>query len=1100
MAQRKVNRSNRMKTLNVRAAGDNRAVKNWWVFMNATSRSVCLICLALFGCGRLNWGLSAQPRTAKSAGDVDFQRVVRPILSDSCFHCHGPDQNTRMADLRLDTREGAFAARENGTSIVPGNPQASLVYQRITEADVARRMPPESSHKTLTAEQKEILKRWIEQGAPWKEHWSFSAPVRPELPTAKAKTWFRNSIDRFILAKLEALGLEPAPEADRRTLIRRLSLDLTGLPPAPASVEAFVNDKSRNAYEKLVDRLLASPHWGEHRAHYWLDAARFADTHGIHQDNHREMWPYRDWVIQAFNRNLPFNRFTIEQLAGDLLPNRTLGQQIASGFHRCNTTTNEGGVILEEVEAMYAKDRVETTGTVWLGLTVGCATCHDHKFDPISTKDFYSLSAFFRNTTQQAMDGNIPDTPPVVVLPREEDRARWTQLNNEASTVKARMQQARQVPDPAFEVWLRSQARSGLQSPLDPASQLLALFFEDQPKLDIRGRATPINLPKGVTLGAGSTPGQKSLHFGADALLDLPSIDYFTAANPFSISTWIYFPRREDSFVVASQSDPEDKNRGWILQISSRVPSFRLVGDDGKGIRLSVDFTEGLKPGTWNHLAVSYDGSREQAGLALYLNGRLIPPEGGGDPTVRLAGDIRTRSPLRLGGDGERYFTDGAIADFRIFTRAITAEEVSLASLWSTLDGARHQQPEQLTVAERHGFHLYFLNHQDVNYRELAARLRSFAAELREIRRRGAVTHVMEEKKDSQPKAHILYRGQYDQPRERVEPNIPSALPPMSASLPRNRLGLAEWLVDPSNPLTPRVTANRFWQEIFGMGLVKTAEDFGSQGQAPSHPELLDWLAVEFRESGWDTKKFFKLMVTSATYLQSAVTTGEKLKIDPDNRLLSRGPRFRMDAEMVRDYALGASGLLAPRIGGPSVKPYQPAGIWEAVAMLGSNTRFYKRDSGNNLYRRSVYTFWKRSAPPASMDVLNAPTREACAVRRERTNTPLQALVTMNDPQFIEAARHLAQRAKLAGRGNMDREFDFITLHLLSRTFEQNERAIAEQAYQDYLGYYASHLEEATKLLSVGESKAEKALDVPKLAALTMLANQVMNLDEVLNK
>ena len=1050
-------------------------------------------------CCLLTLLLSAQQPAAKSA-PADFQRVIRPILSDNCFHCHGPDKNTRMADLRLDTREGVFTARENGTPIVPGNPQASLLYQRITEEDSARRMPPESSRKMLTPEQKDILKRWIEQGAPWKELWSFAAPLRPQLPAVKAKNWPRNAIDHFILAKLEAIGLQPAPQADRRTLIRRLSLDLTGLPPAPVEVEAFVHDKSKNAYEKLVDRLLSLPAWGEHRARYWLDAARYADTHGIHVDNYREMWPYRDWVIQAFNRNLPFDRFTLEQLAGDLLPNRTLDQQIASGFHRCNVTSNEGGLIVEEYEAIYAKDRVDTTGTVWLGLTVGCATCHDHKFDPISQKDFYSLAAFFRNTTQPTMDGNSPDTPPIIVVPRKEDNDLWNQISREETAVKNQMRQARNAPDPTFETWLDSEGRRSLKSPLEPASQLLTLSLTDPVKFETQGQISEIVLPQGVTLGGVPALGAQGLYFDTTGVVELPTFDAFAADKPFSIATWIYCPKGEDSFVVASQSDPEDKSRGWFIDVGGRVPALRIVGDDGKSLHVAAGFAEQLKAGTWNHLVVTYDGSREQPGMTLYLNGKAIPTQGAGDQSLELQGDFKTHAPLRLGSDGNRYFHGGAIADFRIFTRVLSEEEAYLVSLWPTLDAAREKQPKQLSAQERDAFHLYFLNQKDRDYRALAAKLAALKAERRQIRQRGSVTLVMQEKADSKPMAHILFRGQYDQPRDEVEPNVPSALPPLPASYPRNRLGLARWLVDPANPLTARVTVNRFWQEVFGTGMVKTAEDFGSQGQAPSHPELLDWLAVEFRESAWDMKKLFRLMVTSAAYRQAAFVTEEKLQKDPDNRFLSRGPRFRLDGEMVRDYALAASGMLVPVVGGPSVKPYQPDGIWETVAMEGSNTRFYRRDSGDKLYRRSLYTFWKRSAPPASMEIFSAPTRESCTVRRERTNTPLQALVTMNDPQFVEAARHLAQRAMLDARGDLDGEFDFIAARLLARTLEQNERVIAKRAYQDYLSYYDSHSDDARKLLSVGESKSNETLAAPEFAALTMVANQMMNLDEVLNK
>ena len=673
------------------------------------------------------------PTKPTPAQGVDFQRVVRPILSDACFHCHGPDKNTRMVDLRLDTREGAFTARENGTPIVPGNSKASLVYQRITEQDSSRRMPPESSNKTLTLEQKDILKRWIEEGATWKEHWSFVPPVRQAVPSVKTTAWIRNPIDQFILAKLEAAGLQPGPEADRRTLIRRVSLDLTGLPPAPEEVEAFVNDRSKDAYEKLVDHLLASNRWGEHRARYWLDAARYADTHGIHVDNYREMWPYRDWVIQAFNRNLPFDRFTIEQLAGDLLPNRTLDQQIASGFHRCNVTSNEGGLIVEEFEAIYAKDRVDTTGTVWLGLTVGCATCHDHKFDPISQKDFYSMAAFFRNTTQPTMDGNIPDTPPIVVVPREEDRARWNQISQEESAVRGQMQHARATPDSAFEAWLGSDGRRTLSSPLEPASQLLTISVMDQLRVETGHRSSEITIPQGVTLGEDSTLGRKALYFDTTGTVELPNFDAFAVDKPFSVAAWIYCPKESDSFVVASQLDAADKSRGWLIDINGRIPALRLIGDEGKSIHVAAGFAQQLKVGTWNHLVVTYDGSGEQPGIGLYLNGNTIPTQGG-DESPQLAGDIRTLAPLRLGSDGGRYFHGGAVADFRIFTQALSAEEAYLVSFWPTLEAARNKQTEQLTTQERDGFHLYFLNQKDSNYRALAAKLLAFDAERRQIR------------------------------------------------------------------------------------------------------------------------------------------------------------------------------------------------------------------------------------------------------------------------------------------------------------------------------------------------------------------------------
>ena len=527
-----------------------------------------------------------------------------------------------MVGLRLDTQEGAFEKRERGAVITPANPNGSLLYQRVVAKDESQRMPPGSSHKVLTDDQKSILKEWIEQGAAWKQHWSFVPVTRPPLPVVKGQRWVQNPIDAFILARLESSALRPAAEADKRTLIRRVSLDLTGLPPEPAEVEAFVKDDSKKAYDNLADRLLASKRWGEHRARYWLDAARYADTHGVHVDNYREMWPYRDWVIDAFNRNLSFDRFTVEQLAGDLLPNRTFDQQIASGFHRCNVTTNEGGVIPEEVDAIYAKDRVDTTGTVWLGLTVGCATCHDHKFAPISSKEFYSLAAFFRNTTQPTMDGNVSDTPPILAVPRLEDRSRWERLNRHTEETRSRMERARREESGAFRKWLKSDARQSLSTPLDAASELMALEFATEVKVRQASQTTSVPLPEGITLGEGSTSATKALHFGANSKLELANFDYFASDKAFSLAVWMCQPKREDNITIVSQFDPQEKGRGWALEVNSRQPSFKLVGDEGKGLRVGAGFVEQFKAGTWNHLVVTYDGSRQPAGLLLYLNGK----------------------------------------------------------------------------------------------------------------------------------------------------------------------------------------------------------------------------------------------------------------------------------------------------------------------------------------------------------------------------------------------------------------------------------------------------------------------------------------------
>ncbi len=1054
--------------------------------------------------------LRAEQAKSGALPTVDFQRQVRPILSDNCFLCHGPDKGTRMADLRLDIQEGAMASRKNGTVIVPGKPDESLLIKRIFSDNPAFRMPPVFAHKTLSQEQKMTLRRWIEGGAEWKQHWAFVPPVKPAAPEVKNTNWTRNPIDRFILAKLEANNLQPAPEADRRTLIRRVSLDLTGLPPAPAEVDAFLKDQSPDAYERLVDRLLASPRYGEHRGRYWLDAARYADTQGLHIDNYREMWPYRDWVIGAFNRNMPFDQFTIEQLGGDLLPKPTLDQQIASGFHRCNVTTNEGGSIPAEVEAMYAKDRADTTGTVWLGLTVGCATCHDHKFDPIKQKEFYALTSFFRNTVQNPMDGNVPDTPPIVLVPRLEDRNRWQELNILRGRVREVIDRSQTASDSAFEKWLPAQKGSKLDV-YGASSRVLDLQITEGVKASRKGQPEPVSLPEGVTVGEGVTAGAQALYFGKDGVVALPNVPEIDTDKPFTVAMWVYLPKGKETRVIASQFDAvpsgSDKRQGWIIEIdagvlgvSGQAPAIRLAGNNGKYLsaRPASDFE--LKPETWCHLSFSYDGSRQRKGLSLYVNGKLVPTFGTGEDNDALLSSIRAGSPLHLGGDKKPAFTGGRIADFHVLSRRVDETDAELFPLASAIDAAAQKAPVELSQQEREALRTYYTYIVDPSTRKSVAQLHDIDAERYAMARRGATTFVMQERTDAQPVAHVLYRGQYDAPRDEVHPNVLAVLPPMSQSLPRNRLGLAQWLVDPANPLTARVTVNRFWQEVFGNGLVKTVEDFGSQGEPPSHPELLDWLAVEFRDSGWDMKKVFRLMVTSAAYRQSSAASADKLERDGDNRLLSRGPRFRMDGEMVRDYALSVSGLLNPAIGGPSVKPYQPMNIWETVAMDNSNTRVYKRDTGDKLYRRSLYTFWKRSAPPASMDIFNAPSRETCTVRRERTNTPLQALVTMNDPQFVEAARVLAQNALLSSRKGLDQQVNYMANRLLARSLDSKEFGVVEQSYKDYLHYYDSKPEDAVKLLSVGEAKADPKLSKAEFAAMTMVANQMMNLDEVLVK
>ncbi len=1031
---------------------------------------------------------------ARGGDKLEYNRDIRPILAENCFICHGPDSAARKADLRLDLREEAIKV-----AIAPGKPDDSELIARIFAEDVKERMPPAATRKKLTAAQKEALKKWIASGAEYQPHWSLIAAQRPPVPAVNNAKWGRNPIDNFILAELQKRGLTPMPEADRRTLARRLSLDLIGLPPDPADVEAFVKDKSPDAYERYVDRLLKSPHWGEHRGRYWLDYARYADSHGIHFDNFREMWSYRDWVIHAFNKNMPFDQFTVEQLAGDLLPKRTLDQQIATGFSRCNITSNEGGLIPEEYLVLYTRDRTETVAQVWFGMTAGCAVCHDHKYDPFSMKDFYSMSAFFNNTTQGAMDGNIKDTPPVVVVPRNEERARWEALSTDLADARGKIEARKKEARVDFDPWLAAAKVDDIKGQIpsdglhlhaglsDGMGQAVGLTIDGQPRsVVLSGKAV---WEKGHV-------GDKALKSQAESALAIPEAGDFDTKQAFSFGAWVRLPRRGITGAAFARMDEKNEHRGWDLWIEGDRVGTHIVHKWPSDAIKVVGQTQ-FQPNQWYHLFVTYDSSAKGSGVKLYVNGKPEPTRVVED---KLQNTIRTEVPLKVAQrDQGAKIANLMLQDIRIYSRALSALEVDRLAKTTRAAWLASKAADKRSDAEKNELFDWWLLSLDKEYAAVAGRLSSLQQEEAQIKSRGTVAHVMAEK-STEPVAYILYRGDYDKRRDQVRADTPKALPAMPGDLPKNRLGFARWLLRPEHPLTARVTVNRFWQEIFGNGIVKTSGDFGVAGELPSHPELLDWLAVEFRESDWDVKKFFKLMVTSATYRQSAVTTKEALEKDRDNRLLSRGPRFRLDAEMIRDYALASSGLLVRKLGGPSVKPYQPDGVWEAVAMIGSNTRDYRRDGGESLYRRSLYTFWKRAAPPASMDTLNAPNRETCAVRRERTNTPLQALITLNDPQFVEAARHLAQRALKEGGDKAETRIDFIARRLLARPFRAEEMPVVQDSLNDLLAHYKDRADDARKLIAVGESRPDASLDPPTLAAWTMLVNQLMNLDEVLNK
>ena len=918
-------------------------------------------------------------------------------------------------------------------------------------------MPPLSTHKTLSDAQKDTVKRWIEQGAEWPQHWAFVAPVRPRVPSVRNAKWARTPIDRFILANLERAGLSPNGDADRPALIRRLSLDLTGLPPSAEDVAAFVGDTSPDAYAKVVARFLASPHYGEHRARYWLDAARYGDTNGLHYDNYRGgIWPYRDWVVKAFNGNMPFDRFTVEQLAGDLLPNPTIDQLIATGFVRSNTTTNENGVIEEEVRFQYIKDRADTAGTVFLGLTVGCATCHDHKFDPILQKDHYALEAFFNNTTERVMDLNRPDPPPLAIVPADNDRAHWVELEAIRKSLRAKSLSGAGGAESRFRGVAGGTEIARLS--IHSATQRFSVCLRRPTRCACSRKDSDATQPlePGVLVDAASPwTGVPALKFDGKSSVKLPPLE-LTGAEPFSMMAWLHLPKIELhpgqtggslALVIAGQMTAGDSERtppvaptGWIFEIDEGVPRLRLVDAEGKVIRAQAPYHKPVKTGTWNHLTVTYDGSKTENGYAFFMNGTRMPIErgayGGQDSTItpELKGAITNTAAISVGAS--RNSDKGIEGSHCRVPHPESCHQRGRSPPCRSLAahcGKRAKDAAQLAASERDALKLHYLALHDAGYQELTAAFTRASIEHREIELRSNTAMVLEERTDSKPAAHLLFRGMYDQPRELLDAATPSFLPAMAPKLPRNRLGLARWIVDPANPLFARVIVNRLWQEFFGAGIVESADDFGLQGRAPSHPELLDWLAVEFRESGWDVKRLITLIVTSSAYRQSAVASPEKLSKDPSNALLARGPRFRLDGEVLRDAALAASGLLVTKMGGPPVKPYQPAGIWEVTSMVASNTRNYKQDTGESLYRRSLYTLWKRQAPPASMDIFDGPTRETCVVRRDRTNTPMQALVTMNDPQFVEAARVLAERAMQASKDDVNRAIDFMTVRVLAR-------------------------------------------------------------------
>ncbi len=1002
-------------------------------------------------------GACAGSALAENSQDnpILFNRDIRPILSDKCYTCHGPDPANRKTKLRFDMESGATADLGGGRfAIVPGDAAKSEMIRRVSAQTKAMRMPPASSGVTLTAHEIDLLQRWVQQGAKWQKHWSFIPPERPALPAVKNSRWARNDIDLFILDRLEHEGLAPSAEADRERLIRRVTLDLTGLPPSLDEVEAFLGDPSPAAYEKVVDLLLASPRYGERMAVRWLDAARYADTNGYQTDAERYMWRWRDWVIDAFNRNKPFDQFTIEQIAGDLLPGATIDQKIATGFNRNHRGNGEGGIIPEEYAVEYVVDRVDTTSTVWLGLTMGCARCHDHKYDPISQKEFYQVYAYFNSIPERGKAFKYGNSPPFISAPTAEQQQELNAIDRQLAAKKQQYEGQKKAMDRARVLWEESLSKA---APVQwwPERGLLAKF----------------------DLGNPDTSAGKAANF-----------DYY---DKFTLAAWIY-PTRE-SGAILTRTDDVPEGQGYGLYLKDGKLQLNLVNrwlDDG----VRVETTTKLPINQRHHVAAVYDGSRMAEGIRIYVDG--VPQK----LTIHLDDlnqSFATDQPVRVGaGGGPENQFHGKVEEARIYDVAITPEEAALLADPLTLNQIAAVPANQRTELQKRKLELAFTSrYGPPTIRQLWEQIAGLRASRAKLAAGFPTVMVMEEL----PAPHEtfkLIRGAYDRPGEKVVRGLPTVLPPLPAGATNDRLGFAKWLTDPSNPLTARVAVNRFWQMYFGTGLVKTSEDFGSQGEWPSHPELLDWLATEFVRTGWNVKAMQKTILMSATYRQSSRVTPDLLQRDPENRLLARGPRLRLSAEMMRDQALAVSGLLVEKIGGPSVKPYQPAGLWKEL----SGGADYKQDNGPNLYRRSMYTFWKRAVPPPSMMTFDSAGREICTVRETRTNTPLQALTLMNDVTYVEAARALAQRMITEGGSSPEQRIGFAYRLITARRPPEKQMQILIEGFWYHLDRYQTDRRTGVGFLSAGESPLNNKLDAGELAAYTTVASLILNLDVAVTK
>ncbi|MBX2843164.1 MAG: DUF1553 domain-containing protein [Flammeovirgaceae bacterium] len=1041
---------------------------------------------------------------------IDFNFHVKPILSDRCFACHGPDKNKQEAGLRLDTEEGAYtvlAENPGKYAVVKGNLGKSEVYHRIISEDPEMVMPPPESNLTLSAEEKAIIIKWIEQGAKYKPHWSFIKPENHPLPVVKKEGWVANEIDRFVLNKLESEGLSPSEKASRETLIRRVTFDLTGLPPTIQEIDAFLSDNSENAFEKVVDRLLESPHYGERMAVEWLDLARYADTHGYQDDGMRNMYPWRDWVIKSFNENLPFDKFLTWQMAGDMLPNPTREQILATGFNRNHMQSQEGGIVSEEYRIEYVADRTNTLGKAFLGLTLECSRCHDHKYDPISQKEYFQLFSFFNNINEY---GQIPYTgeasPTLILTTDEADSAlafiqknikseeeklaeenynegfsRWLadlQENNQNKSIKFKGL----IGDYPFDgfkkadkkFWLENKKSSKFKGKIEG-------YEEDHPKV-IEGKNK-----EGFQL-----VGDSYLGFGKE-------IGEFDRHMPFSMSIWIKtLSDALEGPILSRSGGLFDGNRGYDLMLNKDGTLYASLNHTFPDNSIAILTKKSIPSKEWVQLTLTYDGSSKATGIKIFANGELMASE--------IQVDNLQSSILHYGKEKRNWYggqlsvgkrfeetLDSAIVDeYKIFNRKLSNIEVkALFDENTSLNDYLDKPDSKSDLLE------YYLLALDNAYEENLQKLTELRGEENEVYTSQEEVMVMKELPKPR-KSFILNRGSYDAPTDEVFPGTPAYIFPFPEDLPKNRLGLAEWLLDEKNPLTARVIVNRYWQMYFGQGLVASSDDFGNQGDLPSHPELLDWLAVQFRGKNWDVKAMQKLIVMSNTYQQSSVATSELMEIDPANKLLARGPSYRMSAEMIRDNALAASGLLVRKIGGPSVKPYQPPGLWKQLATR--NATEYVPQHGDNLYRRGMYTVWKRTSPPPSMISFDAAERNFCTVKRQKTSTPLQSLVLLNDPQYVEAARVLAENAINKGGDNIDDQITYAFRMLTSKKPDKKQLNLLKRLFNEEFIELSKYPEEAKKLVAIGEYKSDQSLDPAKVGAFTLVTNTLINFDEAVFK